>query len=94
MGKIKQAAQRVMLASMKLYGYALSPFMVPCCRFWPSCSEYAVDAVQQYGSIQGGWLIIKRITKCHPWHPGGVDIVPSHLELKSQCKHHKVVVND
>ena len=76
MGKIEQPARQLMLLGIRAYRYALSPFLAPCCRFWPSCSDYTIQAIQQHGCIKGGWLGIKRILKCHPWHAGGFDPVP------------------
>lgn len=52
----------------------ISPFLGPCCRFYPSCSEYSMEAISKYGMLKGIWLTVKRIVKCHPWHPGGVDL--------------------
>ncbi|WP_052364927.1 membrane protein insertion efficiency factor YidD [Halotalea alkalilenta] len=59
------------------YQYLISPVLGPRCRFWPSCSSYAIEALETHGPLRGGWLALKRILKCHPWHPGGVDPVPS-----------------
>ncbi|ANF58108.1 membrane protein insertion efficiency factor YidD [Halotalea alkalilenta] len=59
------------------YQYLISPLLGPRCRFWPSCSSYAIEAIETHGPLRGGWLALKRILKCHPWHPGGVDPVPS-----------------
>jgi putative membrane protein insertion efficiency factor len=59
-----------------LYQYAISPFFGRSCRYFPSCSEYAVEAVQKYGAMKGSWLGAKRVCRCHPWHPGGYDPVP------------------
>jgi len=61
---------------LRVYQYALSPLLGRNCRFYPSCSEYTVEAVQKYGALRGGWLGLKRVCRCHPWHPGGVDPVP------------------
>lgn len=63
---------------LPLYAYRLliSPFLGQHCRFYPSCSVYAIAAVQNHGIMRGLFLSIKRLLKCHPWHPGGVDPVP------------------
>lgn len=66
----------ILLGLIKLYQLCLSPFMGQCCRFHPSCSDYAVDAVKKHGCCKGLWLIVIRLCKCHPWHSGGVDPVP------------------
>lgn len=62
-----------------LRGYQLivSPIIGPCCRFHPSCSEYAIEAVGAHGVCKGAALAVRRVSKCHPWHPGGVDPVPA-----------------
>lgn len=59
-----------------LYRYLVSPFLGPSCRFTPSCSEYAQTAIIRFGVFKGGWLSIKRIGSCHPWHEAGYDPVP------------------
>lgn len=61
---------------IRLYQWTLSPLLGPRCRFYPSCSRYAHEAVGRYGVWRGGWLALKRIGRCHPWHPGGIDPVP------------------
>ncbi len=58
---------------IKLYQYLISPLFVPSCRFYPSCSEYALQAINRFGFFKGTWIGIKRISKCHPFHPGGID---------------------
>ena len=61
---------------IKVYQYCISPFFPARCRFAPTCSEYAVQALERHGMIRGGWLATRRICRCHPWHPGGHDPVP------------------
>lgn len=66
----------VLIAMIRFYRKYLSPLKPPCCRFIPTCSEYALEAVSKYGAWKGGWLAVKRICKCHPFHKGGYDSVP------------------
>lgn len=61
---------------LKFYQYAISPLLGRSCRFDPSCSHYAVLALQRHGAIKGLWLAARRVGRCHPWHPGGYDPVP------------------
>ena len=58
------------------YRRYISPLFPPSCRFQPTCSQYALEAIATYGSIKGGWLAITRILRCHPFHPGGYDPIP------------------
>jgi putative membrane protein insertion efficiency factor len=67
---------RVLLALIRAYRLFLSPLLGASCRFYPTCSTYAVEAVETHGAARGTWLAVKRILKCHPCHPGGVDPVP------------------
>ena len=66
----------VILALIRFYQRFLSPLLPPSCRFTPTCSEYTLQAVERYGVIRGGWLGVKRFTRCHPFNPGGYDPVP------------------
>ena len=61
---------------IRLYQLALSPFTPPSCRFTPTCSQYATEAITRHGACAGGWLALKRIARCHPWGGSGVDQVP------------------
>lgn len=61
---------------IKVYQRTVSRVLPPSCRFYPSCSEYGVQALQKYGVFKGGWLTVKRISRCHPLNPGGYDPVP------------------
>lgn len=68
---------RVLLSlPIRLYQVLLSPLLGPHCRFYPSCSQYALEAIEKHGAIRGGWLALARLVRCHPGHPGGVDLVP------------------
>ena len=67
---------RLLLAAIRGYRYLLSPWWGNQCRFSPTCSEYALGAIERHGPWQGGWLGARRICKCHPWHEGGFDPVP------------------
>lgn len=68
--------KRSILLLIKAYQYFISPLTGPTCRFYPTCSQYAFEAVMTHGSLKGSWLAIRRILKCHPFHPGGFDPVP------------------
>ena len=64
-----------LIALFKLYKAGISPLLPPSCRFVPSCSEYAMEAVERYGAMRGSWKGIRRLLRCHPFHPGGYDPV-------------------
>ena len=66
----------VLIALIRGYQWFISPLLGNHCRFYPSCSEYAREAIERHGAIRGVWLAIRRVARCHPWHPGGVDPVP------------------
>ncbi|MBI1364104.1 MAG: membrane protein insertion efficiency factor YidD [Proteobacteria bacterium] len=68
--------RQVALLPVRFYQYALSPLWGPKCRFYPTCSHYAVEAVTKFGILRGGWLTLIRVAKCGPFHPGGYDPVP------------------
>ncbi|SMB21641.1 putative membrane protein insertion efficiency factor [Sterolibacterium denitrificans] len=65
-----------LLGLVRCYRYFISPFLGRSCRFYPSCSEYADEALQRHGAWRGTWLALRRVSRCHPWHPGGFDPVP------------------
>lgn len=67
---------RLLTGLLIAYRYAVSPMLGRNCRFYPSCSEYAVEALRRHGALRGTWLAMKRVGRCHPWHAGGVDPVP------------------
>lgn len=68
--------KKTILFLIIVYRYTISPFLGNRCRFYPSCSSYAEEAIKLHGVWQGVWLAVKRISKCHPWHSGGYDPVP------------------
>jgi putative membrane protein insertion efficiency factor len=72
----------ILLGIIRLYQMTLSRALPPTCRFTPSCSEYSFEAIERYGALHGGWLAIKRISRCHPFNPGGYDPVPDIEEDK------------
>ena len=61
---------------LKIYRYFISPLLGDCCRFYPSCSQYTIEAIQSHGILHGNYLALRRILRCHPWCQGGVDFVP------------------
>ncbi|HUO81001.1 MAG TPA: membrane protein insertion efficiency factor YidD [Steroidobacteraceae bacterium] len=71
------AAARALIV---LYRYTLSPLLGPRCRFYPSCSAYALEAIDSHGALRGLWLALRRLARCHPWHPGGYDPVPARAD--------------
>jgi len=69
-------ASRALILLVRAYQLVLSPLLGPRCRFYPSCSHYAIDALRLHGVLRGGWLAVRRILRCHPLNPGGYDPVP------------------
>lgn len=74
----------VLLWLIEVYKLTLSPFFGQQCRFYPTCSSYAREAIEVHGAMCGTWLTVKRILKCAPWHPGGVDPVPPQRRRKKE----------
>jgi uncharacterized protein len=68
---------RLLLRAVAFYSRAISPALPARCRFHPTCSAYAAEAIARHGAARGSWLALRRIVKCAPWHPGGVDLVPA-----------------
>lgn len=68
--------RHVLAALIRVYQWTLSPLLGATCRFHPTCSHYALEALRSHGTLRGSWLTLKRIGRCHPWHPGGIDPVP------------------
>ncbi len=78
--------RRLILILIKGYRLFLSPWLGNHCRFTPSCSQYALTAIDRFGLRRGGWLALRRIACCHPWHEGGIDPVPE--RLTGHCSEH------
>jgi uncharacterized protein len=72
----------VLKGLIRVYRYCISPMLGPNCRFYPSCSCYAEEAIEHHGVLRGSYLAARRILRCHPWHPGGYDPVPPHSSIK------------
>jgi hypothetical protein len=66
----------LLIGLLRVYQVAISPFIPPACRFYPTCSHYAAQAIERRGVLPGLWLAARRLLRCHPWHPGGYDPVP------------------
>jgi len=71
--------RKIFTAPIWAYRYFLSPFLGSNCRYYPSCSAYALESIERFGVLKGGWMAARRITRCHPWHEGGYDPVPENL---------------
>ncbi|HVT21400.1 MAG TPA: membrane protein insertion efficiency factor YidD [Mycobacteriales bacterium] len=80
-GPVKRGPARAIVGLLHVYQRWVSPLFAPHCRYYPSCSSYAVTAVTRYGALRGGWLAVRRLARCHPWHPGGVDPVPERSDV-------------
>lgn len=79
-------ARRAALAALRAYKRFLSPIVPPSCRFTPTCSEYAAEAIEKHGLLRGGTLALRRLFRCGPWHPAGYDPVPSpDLRTRKAC---------
>jgi len=72
----RQGARRAAIALIRAYQLAISPLVGPACRFWPTCSVYAAEAIRRHGVARGMALALARLLRCHPWRPGGFDPVP------------------
>lgn len=73
---IKRIFTIIFLLPIKFYQYCISPLTPPTCRYTPTCSQYAIEAIRKYGPFKGIWLTIKRLLRCHPWGGSGYDPVP------------------
>ncbi|MEB3980877.1 membrane protein insertion efficiency factor YidD [Mycobacterium sp. 663a-19] len=86
-GGAGRTAARGLIFLIQLYRHMVSPLRPATCRFIPTCSQYAVDALTEYGLIRGGWLAAARLAKCGPWHRGGWDPIPERHECRADFDH-------
>ena len=88
----KTLPRQLLLWLVRGYQVAISPMFGPSCRFYPTCSNYAMEAIREHGALKGAMLAAVRLAKCHPWHPGGFDPVPHKAGHDAphacNCKHH------
>jgi putative membrane protein insertion efficiency factor len=83
---ISRTLAKPLIALVKLYRLAISPWLGTNCRFQPTCSQYAIEALQLHGVLKGGWLAMKRIGRCHPWGDSGYDPVPGSDEAHDETR--------
>ena len=75
-GGVRNPVTLILLAAIRLYQMTVSPMLGPVCRFYPSCSHYGFEALRVHGTLRGTWYTARRLVRCHPWNPGGIDPVP------------------
>lgn len=73
---VGRAVRTLLVLLVRGYQVAISPLLPPACRYYPTCSHYAVEALERHGAWRGGWLALRRVLRCHPFRPGGYDPVP------------------
>lgn len=78
----------ILLAALRSYRFVLSPWLGNGCRYWPTCSEYAMQAIEQHGALRGSWMMLARLARCHPYSAGGVDPVPQRFSWRCGCDAH------
>jgi len=78
--------RRVLIFLAKAYRLVISPVLPPSCRFYPTCSEYAIEALSKHGALRGGWLTLRRLGRCHPFCAGGIDPVPDSPSPSCDCR--------
>jgi len=83
---VRRLPSLVLVGLLRVYQTFVSPMTGPTCRYYPSCSQYALVAVQRHGALRGSWLAARRLARCHPWTPGGVDDVPPARDPRSSTR--------
>ena len=79
---------RILLFFLRAYQFVLSPLVGNQCRFAPTCSQFAREAIERHGALRGSWLALGRVLRCHPWHEGGIDPVPMQFRWGCMCAQH------
>ena len=77
MSRVQRVLAAPLIGAIVVYQRFVSPLRPPTCRYYPSCSAYALTAIRRFGPFRGTWLAVRRLVRCHPWTPGGVDHVPA-----------------
>jgi hypothetical protein len=77
--------KQILIWLIQTYRLLISPLFPPSCRFQPTCSQYGIEAIQRFGAIKGSWLTVRRILRCHPFHPGGYDPVPPEHSIENRA---------
>ena len=90
---MKRLGRKLVLGLLRFYKAAVSPWLPPSCRYVPSCSEYAAEAVARFGVVRGGWVAAARVLRCHPFVHGGYDPVVKSRVADDRCTGHGVVVS-
>ena len=85
---MRRLIESLLVALIRAYRYTLSPLLGNHCRFYPSCSAYALEAIKLHGPIRGSYLAARRLLRCHPWHEGGIDPVPGSGNEPHHCEMH------
>jgi len=75
----------ILIAVIRAYRFVLSPWLGNACRYWPTCSEYSMQAIESHGALRGGWMMLARLARCHPYGAGGVDPVPLQFSWRCWC---------
>ena len=83
--------RKIFIGLIRFYQYAISPYLPPHCRYTPTCSTYAVEAIDRFGIFRGGWMALRRIGRCHPWHEGGYDPLPEDSKKKPTVNTERII---
>ena len=82
---MSRALSTILAVLLRIYQRGISPMMPSRCRFYPSCSQYAIEAIRMHGPFTGLWLGARRVLRCHPWNPGGLDLVPTAIRRERRA---------